>query len=172
MKELMKKPLCWIIGGLSAISIFLFGFLIRQPQINKLRKQVELLHKDNSRLLKLCKTLQNDYRELFIQHKSLKVYQLMKKNASMEKLKENLIMQYALNSYMELLRKRVKYEQELTKSEIVFFNAIENFIDGKKLSTGDKIKIRDFILGRYSDEINSLRECDYKAILQELDNYS
>ena len=96
----------------------------------------------------------------------------MKKNASMEKITENLIMQYALNSYMELLLKRVKYEQELTKSEIAFFNAFENFIDGRKLSTKDKTKIRNFILGRYSVEIKSLKECDYKAILQELGNYS
>ena len=41
----MKKAIYWIIGGLIALGSFLLGFLIRQPQINKLKKQVELLQK-------------------------------------------------------------------------------------------------------------------------------
>lgn len=168
----MKKISYWIIGLFSAIGMFLLGFLIRQPQINKLNKRVEHLLEDNNRLQGLCETYQNNFRELLIQHKALKIYNLIKKNASIEKISENLIMQYALNSYMELVLKRVKYEQKLTKSEIAFFNAFENFIDGKKLSIGDKTKIRNFILGRYSAEIKSRKECDYTVILQELGNYS
>ena len=77
-------------------------------------------------------------------------------------------MQYAIKEYLELLVKRVKHEQELCKDEIAFFNASENLIEGKKLSTSNKVKIRDFILERYYTDINGLRECDHTLILDQI----
>ena len=142
----MKKALYWIVGGLIAVFSFLLGFLIRQPQINKLKKQVELLQKDNSKLIALIENKQNEFKELLVQHKALKALQHRKRVASKELLAENLVMQYAIREYLSLLLKRVKYEQELTKEEILFFDSFEKVIDGKKLSTADKVKIRDHAL--------------------------
>ena len=107
----MKKAMYWIIGGLIGIGSFLLGFLIRQPQINKLKKQVELLQKDNSKLIGLIEARQAEYKELLVQHKALKALQHRKKAASKELLAENLVMQYAIREYLSLLLKRVKYER-------------------------------------------------------------
>ena len=165
----MKKAIYWIIGGLIALGSFLLGFLIRQPQINKLKKQVELLQKDNSKLIGLIEARQAEYKELLVQHKALKALQHRKKAASKELLAENLVMQYAIREYLSLLLKRVKYEQELTKTEILFFDAFEKVIDGKKLSTSDKVKIRDHIMAQYPAEIKKLMPCEYGDVLDELD---
>ena len=164
----MKKLVYWILGGLLAAGSFLFGFLIRQPKINKLKKQMELLQKDSSRLQELCQSQQDDFRNLLLQHKALKAFNFRKKANSKDKLQENLILQYAIRDYLELLVKRVKHEQELSKDEITFFNASENVIEGKKLTTNNKVKIRDFVLERHSTDIKGLQECDYTPILQKM----
>ena len=41
----MKNIVKWLLGILAGIGIFFAGFMARQPQINKLKKQVEKLKK-------------------------------------------------------------------------------------------------------------------------------
>ncbi len=164
----MKKLIYGIISVLLMICSFLLGFLIRQPKINKLKKQVELLQKDNSRLIAIAEKQQTEFRELLVQHKALKALQFRKKSAVKEQITENLAMQYAIREYLNLLLKSVKYEYKLEKEEILFFNAFEKFIDGKKLSTSDKVKIRDHIMEHYGSEVKQLKECEYASVLEEL----
>ena len=89
----MKKIVYWLLGVLIAIFSFLTGFLIRQPKINKLKKQVELLQKDNRKLIEMITDKQQNYQELLVQHKALKALQFRKKSAIKEQMIENLVMQ-------------------------------------------------------------------------------
>lgn len=164
----MKKILYWIIGIISGILMFLTGFLWRQPKINKLKKEVESLQKDNSKLISLCEQQQEQFRELLVQHKAFKVF-AFKKKAHTEKLHANLVLQYAIKEYVSLLVKRVKHQQELEKSEIRFFNIMEKVVEGKDVSTTDKANMRDFIMARHKAEIKSLKECNFEAMMKELE---
>lgn len=164
----MKKIWYWLIGLIITVVSFLTGFLIRQPQVNKLKKQVELLQRDSRKLLALIEAKQSSYQELLIQHKALKALQFRKKSTLQEQMTENLIMQYAIKAYLVLLLKSGRHELELTKTEIVFLKAFEKVIDGKKLSTTDKVKIRDYIMERHGREIKQLKECEYTAVLKEI----
>ena len=165
----MKNIRYWIWGALGSIALFFFGFLLRQPQINDLKKQIKRLQTDNEILQNLCTKQKNEFKELYVQYKAFKAFTLNKKIAK-EKVKENLIFQYALKDYIELLVKRVKYEKELTKREIQFFKSYEKVIDGKNITTSDKIKIRDYTLEKHSVNINLLKECDYSKVITELNN--
>lgn len=165
---MMKKLVYAIIAALIAIGSFLTGFLIRQPKINKLKKQIEMLQQDNSKLLNLIEESRQKYQELLIQHKALKALQFRKKSALKEHITETLVMQYAIKEYLTLLLKSGKYNNELEKSEIIFFNAFEKFIDGKKVSTSDKVKIRDYITEKYKTEIKHLKECEYSLVIDDL----
>lgn len=166
----MKKALYGVIGSLLTLVGFLTGFLIRQPQVNKLKKQIELLQKDNRRLLAMIAGQQQDFQKLLVEHKALKALQFRKKSQSKEKLTENLVMQYAIREYLMLLLKCGRHGQKLEKNENVFFNAFEKAINGKKLSTGDKVKIRDYIMDHHSAEIKALRECEIAPVLKELND--
>lgn len=166
----MKKITYGIIGFFLMLGVFLTGFLIRQPKINKLKKQVELLQKDNRKLIAMITEKQQNFQELLIQHKALKALQYRKKSEIKEQMTENLVMQYAIRAYLTLLLKSGRYEQELEKDEIVFFKSFEKVIDGKKLSTSDKVKIRDYIMEHHGREIKQLKECEYTAIMAELQN--
>lgn len=164
----MKKIIYWIIGGLSGILLFLTGFLWQQPKINKLKKQVDALQKDNSKLLSMCEEQQEKFKELLIQHKAFKVFSFRKK-AHTEKLYANLVLQYALHDYMLILIKRVKYQQELEKEEIRFFTIMEKVIEGKKISTTDKANIHEFVMIKHKSEIKKLKECDFTLVMKELE---
>ena len=164
----MKNIVKWLLGILAGIGIFFAGFMARQPQINKLKKQVEKLQKDNKKLIELIESKQSAYRELLVQHKALKALQHKKKAESKEQLESNLIYQYAIREYLELLLKRVKYEKELAKEEIVFFDTFEKAIDGKELKAIDFAKVRDYVMDKNSLSIKKLKECDYTAVLNEL----
>ncbi|MGN0179143.1 MAG: hypothetical protein ACI4DY_06855 [Monoglobaceae bacterium] len=168
----MKKIIYGIIGFFLMLGGFLTGFLIRQPKINKLKKQIELLQKDDRKLIEMINEMRQNYQELLVQHKALKALQYRKKLAIKEKITGNLVMQYAIKAYLTLLLKSGRYEQKLEKDEIVFFEAFEKVIDGKNISTGDKVKIRDYIMEHYGNEIKQLKECEYTAVFEELKNKS
>lgn len=148
---------------------FLFGFLLRQPSINNLKKQVEILQHDNAKLIRLHNDKQEQFKTLLVQHKALKAFSLGKKAASKEKLEENLTFQYALYDYLKLLIKCIKQGLELESDEITFFKVYEKVIDGKEISTSDKAKIKNYTLSKYSKEIKELKECDLSAITGALE---
>lgn len=163
------KRLLYIFAAIGvAIASFLTGFLIRQPKMNKLKKQVETLQRDNHRLVTLCQTHKQKFQELLIQQKALKAFQFRKKATNKEQMAECLTMQYAIFEYVNVLMKRVKYNQELTKEEIRFFNAFEKAIDGKPLSASDKVIVTEFVKATHAVEIREMRECDYAEMMQEL----
>lgn len=168
----MNKLSNWIAGILIAVGGILVGFFIRQPKINKLRKQIESLQKNNQRLLDIHEQQQSDFRKLLAQHKALKAHSLGKKKRSDKMLQENLELQYAELDYLELLLKRVKFEHKMSREEKSFFKAYEKVVNGKNISTSTMIIIRGFTRERHSDEIKNHQECDLSAVMQELNNLS
>jgi len=165
----MKKIYFWILSALLAIAAFFGGFFIRQPKINKLKKQVEILQSDINKLLSLCKKQKTDFQELLIQHKSLKAINFKKRSAAKEKLRENLIGQYALKEYIELLILRVRESKELSKEELTFFNAYEKAMNGKP-SSATQVKVQNYIISKYATELKKLKECDCESAINNLSN--
>jgi hypothetical protein len=65
----MKQLKYILIAIAVAIGSFLTGFLIRQPKLNKLKKQLETMQHDNQRLIALC-TEQQQNLSCSLQHKA------------------------------------------------------------------------------------------------------
>lgn len=166
----MKKIICGIISFFLMVGGFLAGFLTQQPKINNLKKQVELLQKDSRKLEAMISDQQRKFQELRIQHKAFKALQFRKKSEIKEQMTENLVFQYAIKEYLTLLLKNGRDGQKLEKDEITFFESFEKIIDGKNISTSDKVKIRDYIMEHHGCEIKQLKECEYTEIMAELQN--
>ncbi|MBE6748747.1 MAG: hypothetical protein E7557_05890 [Ruminococcaceae bacterium] len=164
----MKKGIALLIAGISAVFSFLFGFLVRQPKINKTKKQIELLQSDNSKLITMIDDSKDKYQELLIQHKALKAMQRRKRIVLNEKISENLIMQYAIREYLILLLKNGREHLELEKDEVSFFNSFEKVINGEKLTKQDKTNVKKFIIEKYQTEIKELKECEYTETLESI----
>ncbi|MDD2493090.1 MAG: hypothetical protein PHD85_01595 [Bacilli bacterium] len=103
-------PLTLLIG-------FFTGFLVRQPKINKLKKQIETLQKQLSSLQDKMLGYQTLVDNLLLQYKGLKVMQLKKKAEMKGMLEENFVLQYGMKAYLNLLLNRVKNNKKLDEEE-------------------------------------------------------
>lgn len=164
----MKKLADWIIGGLIFLTGFIAAILVMQPKINKLKKQVATLQKNNTQLLERCSHLQAEFHELLVQHKALKALHFKKKAESKGRMQENLMMQYAIRDYLELLIKRVKHQQKFDNDEKLFFNAFEGVIDGSVLSASEKVRVKEYVTAHHKADIEALKECDFTLTLNAL----
>ena len=166
----MKKLYFWILSALLAVAAFFSGFFLRQPKINKLKKQFELMQKDINKLETLRLKQKEDFQELLIQHKSLKAINFKKRAIAKEKMRGNLIEQYALKEYIDLLILRVREHKELSKEELMFFNAYEKAMNSGKTSSAIQVKVQNYITSKYETEIKKLKECDSASSISDLNN--
>lgn len=167
----MKKILSWIWIPFAAIAGFFIGFFVRQPKINKLKKQVLSLQKQLGNLQSKMIGYQESFDDLFIQYKGLKVLQLKKKAEYEGKLKDNLILQYGMKAYLEMLLDTVKNSRKLTSDEFTFYRAFDDVIEGKQVGTSAFSKIKDYVASKYKREINALTPCDCSFEFQKLQEY-
>lgn len=143
------------------------GLLLRQPQVNRLKKQVQTLITDNGRLVKLNSKIQKDYAELLLNVKALRAFSFEKKKVK-GNLAENVILQYSLYDYLTILLKCIRAGEKLEKEELRFLNAFEKVVNGDNLSNGDKNIIKDYTFKRHEQEIKKQMPCDCEHLLAEL----
>jgi len=167
----MNKLRDWLGVIIGALFGGIACLLIMQPKVNKLKKQVAALQKNNAQLLARCDQLQKEFQELFVQHKALKALHFKKKADSKGRLQENLMMQYAIRDYLELLLKRVKTQQKFDGNEKAFFKAFEGVIEGAVLTGSDKTRVKEYVMTHHKAEIDALRVCDFAPTLQALNEW-
>lgn len=167
----MKKILNWVTGGFLVVGGFFIGVLVRQPRINKLKKQIKILQKQLAALQDKMIGYQEAFDALLIQYKGLKVLQLKKRAECEGKLKDNLILQYGMKDYLTLLFDIVKNGRKLSKEEIVFFESFENVIEGKEISEKTFMKIKEFVITRHKNEIAALEHCNCSLEFQRIQEY-
>ena len=157
--------------ALGVLAIFFAGFFVRQPKINKLKKQITHLQKEIKRLEALREEQNNTINKLLINYKSLKLFGFAKRSKAKDNIKSELMIQYGTKEYLHLLLDRIKNNRELSKEEIVFINAFDDVIEWKKVSTKDFEKIKVYIFNKYRKEIKGLVPCDYSDLLLQVKNY-
>lgn len=168
----MKKVIEWLLLTLILLIVFFTGFLVRQPKINKLKKQIETLQKQLSSLQDKMVGYQTSFDNLLLQYKGLKVIQLKKKAEMKGLLEENLVLQYGMKAYLNLLLNRVKNDKKLDKEELAFYNAFDSVIEGKKVSTNEFKTVKSYVISRYHTEIQSLTNCDFSLEFKMLEEYN
>ena len=118
---------------------------------------------------------QNSFDSLYIQYKvqykGLKLLQLKKKAEYEGKLKDNLVLQYGMKAYLEMLLDTVKKSRKLTSEEFAFYRAFDDVIEGKQVGTNAFLKIKEYVLSKYKREVSTLTPCDCSAEFQQLQEY-
>lgn len=163
MKHL--KEIIW--GVVFALLGLFTGLLLRQPQVNKLKKQVKTNVADNGRLVTLNETIQKDYSELLLKVKAHRAFFLVNKKTT-GSLTENLTLQYSLFDYLSILMKRIRAGEKLEKDELRFLNAFEKVVNGDELSSSDKKTIKDYTTKRHEKEIKQQMPCNCNPLLENL----
>ena len=167
----MKKLLGLIWAPLLAIGAFFAGFLIRQPKINKLKKQIVVLQTQIESIQDKMIGYQESFDNLLVQYKGLKVLQLRKKAEYEGKLKDNLVLQYGMKDYLNLLIDSVKHNRKLSSIELSFYQAFDDILEGKQVGASDFAKIKKYVLEKHSGEISALKPCDCTYEFRKIQEY-
>jgi len=165
----MNKIVSIIILIFSSIAGILVGMFIRQPKINKLKKQVQSLQEKNTQIYNMREQQQQQLNEMFIKYQAFKIGHRKDKLKCKENIKGLLVYQYASKEYLTILIDRVKNNKKIEKEALPFFNAFEQFIDGKDVTKKDGKIIKAYITKKYGTEIDELKECDYGYLIDEME---
>ena len=100
-----------------------------------------------------------------------KLIQLKKKAEYENHLKDNLVLQYGIKDYINLLFEKTNNSAEFRQNEIDYFYAFDNAIEGKEVSPNTFLKIKEYILDNHQKEVDSLRLCDCSEEFKKLEDY-
>lgn len=159
-----------IAGG--AVAGVVAGVILRQPEINKLQKQVKVLQDRLQEMEEVVKKQNADIATLLVQRESLKIYQFIKRQQLDGQIRELLVEQYAAADYINLLIGRIKGGPDLTDEEILFYRAYKKQIDDKRVSEEERQTVDAYVYKRHGTEIGRLEPCDTQVVFDELRRYN
>ena len=163
-------PIPFILGALLVGGGFLGGALSRQPEINKLKKQVKTLQAEIVKLQLVIKEQDRQINELKIRYNTLKAYQFTEKAKQKSKVKGALMFQYCFKEYVELLVAQTKSTGYTMKEEEgIFFNIFEKLMNNEEIDVEAKMYLREYIHYKYSDRINSLQEVNMDNLVEKVE---
>lgn len=165
------KALLAIAGILGATGGVVVGILIRQPEINKLQNQVRCLQKDIEQLENVIEEQNAEIAQMIVNYKTLKIYQISKRQQLRGSIKDGLICQYAANDYLTLLINCINPETKMTKDEIHFYKTYTKMLSDDQIDAAEIEILRPIILNKHPHEIKNLVECDPQPTLEKIKNY-
>ena len=130
----------------------IIGALSRQPEVNRLKKQVKLLQREIERLQNIISEQNRQINELNTRYKALKGFQFAEKAAQKANIRGHYLHLYSYKEYVELLCYQTK-GNELNSSQRVFYNSYELLLNGNDVPYNYLYSIREYILKKYNYEI-------------------
>lgn len=148
----------WLIGICGLVAGFFIGWFIRQPKINKLRKEKEVLINNNQRLGEFSEKVIRKYDDLKNRYNESGILNLKLKKKLKEELKYNLFIQYCLYEFNRCIDERLNSGAELTKDELVFLNRMKKILKKEDYLTNEDsfIKVQSYVFNKYGNKINKL----------------
>ena len=168
----MKKILRFIFVPFIFIGGLFTGVILRQPSVNKLKKQIIMLQKKNETFQQYMSEYHSRFDDIYVKYKSLKIMELKRKAEYEGKLKDNLVLQYGMKDYFEMLFNAVKDKNKLDEAEYDFYKSFDNVIEGKDLKENDFVVIKNFVMRKHKKEINELRKCDIEDEYKKLSDFN
>lgn len=148
----------WLIGICGLVAVFFIGLFIRQPKINKLRKEKEVLINNNQRLGEFSEKVIRKYDDLKNRYNESEILNLKLNKKLKEELKYNLFIQYCLYEFNRCIDERLNSGAELTKDELVFLNRMKKILKKEDYLTNEDsfIKVQLYVFNKYGNKINKL----------------
>lgn len=155
--------------GFSGTGGVVVGCLVRQPQINRLRKMVRQLSDANSELRRMLDEQMQLIEALQDEIRAYKFFNWIKKGRIKRELRKNLIAQYACKEYIDILLRKDKNRKEILDADQQrFFDAMDNYINGKDITSEDKSYMDNYVIMKYKNSIRKCEKWDYhQMILQD-----
>lgn len=145
---------------LSAPGFVMVGGAIRQPEINRLKKQVRDLQNENSKLMRDMKKQQEDVETLLIGYSQMKFYQVLNKSRQKQHIREEILLEYQSKEYIDLLVKVVNAggNEKLSEEQKQYFELCTRLMEGKYIGEENEKAMKGYILKKYKKEIRTMKD--------------
>lgn len=146
------------------------GYLARQPEINRLKKQIQLLQKENERLRSCIDAQNRTILEYKVRYNALKAWQFSEKRKVGSSARSRVMQQCCLMEYLEISITKVQ-GKELSEEMLVFYNIYELMLSGKEntLTVNEFRVLKNYIYCRYRSEIETLTPPDISKTQEKLE---
>lgn len=162
-----------VVGALAGSGGLVFGALIRQPQINKLKAQVVKLQEELDTMHLLVDDVIKDIQILKLN------MQVQQNEDLLSELKGQgdtsigkLVYAYGLKEYLEVKQKFLILKEDITEEQALFADAFSMFLDNRipddENGLIQKQFIRGYLLEKYGCQIDNLEVPDLKELLETL----
>ena len=154
--------------GFSGSSGVIIGCLVRQPEINRLRKMVKQLNDANSSLRKIIEEQMQLIDHLQDEIRTYKFYNWNKRRVTRIELRKNLTAQYAVKEYCEMLIWRNKHRKEkLDDIQQRFFDIMDGYINGEAIQSEDQAYMEEYVIKKYKENIRKCEKWDYHQLIDK-----
>lgn len=166
------KVFAALIGTLCGAGGFVAGALIRQPEINKLQKQVACLQADVDELKRVAAEQNSEIKRLLLNYRALGVFAFAQKRELKNEIQDELVCQYASYDYLTLLLDAVSTGRKLEPEEVRFYKQYGKMLEDNIVDQRELEQLRPVIMERHAHEITSMKECDLQPIFDKIEQYN
>lgn len=171
-------PVIW--GIIAAGASFLGGAAIRQPEINKLHNQIEILQEEICKLKAEVKRLNSLVDEqnrqinvLTLKYHTMKSINFIEKVKAKNKAKGAVMYSYCMKQFLELKYNILNKEYYPDNDETLFMDSFNSLLEGRLGNSNEDIAkmqhIKIYIRSIYASEIDSLEECPIQNTLKRIE---
>jgi hypothetical protein len=163
-------PLPLLGYGLAVVGGSVIGALLRQPEINRLKKQVRVLHKEIERLQGVIEEQDRQIKELKIRYDTLKAYNFVSRMQHGANLRGWILQQYAFKEYVSISVCKIRGTQ-IEDEKTIFFNIYLKFLNGQadEVSVAEYQLLKKYLLSRYKLEIKQMLPASLETSIKELE---
>jgi hypothetical protein len=151
----------WALGAL-------MGALARQPEINRLKKQIKILQCEIVRLKKCIIEQHRQIKVLKSKFTALKAWQFIEKAQKGAEIKGNMLQAYALHDYI-VIAKQAIVGDDISEEQQAFVNLYDKLINRPQSFTRVEFKLMESILCKWhAYEMKELIYPNMKFAIQEM----
>lgn len=161
-----------LVGALCGTGGFVAGALVRQPEINKLQKQVACLQADVEELKQVAAEQNDEIKQMLLNYRALGVFAFQQKKELKSEIQDELICQYASNDYLTLLIDVVSTGRKLDSDEIKFYKQYGKMLEDNIIDQRELEELRPLMMDKHGHEINAMRECDLQSTFDRIEQYN
>lgn len=147
------------------------GLLLRQPEINKLHKQVKMLQGDVERLQAVVEEQDQEIAQLIVEYKAVSVIHFFQRSAMKEEIEDKLLNQYAAADYLRLLLDCVNGDYKMEPDDVRFYKSFGRMLNNEPIDYDDKEFVKEYVRVRHSGQIRRLEICDTENVFEEIKAY-
>ncbi len=164
----LLAPIVGVLAGCLGIGV---GFIIRQPEINELHRQVAKLQKKADELKETVRKQNDEISALITRYRALQVWQVIQKHDLRKQIEESLVFQYAMNDYFSLMVDRLETGRDFSEAETAFYAAFSKMLDGKELDADQMESVKSYVEATHCAQIEAMTPCDVSEPIERIRNF-